>query len=69
MQELPVLNALVPMNRQGQHDTNACISLVLHSQTTALMMLGRTLMPARWKAMTNGLCCAVPVDMARVGSL
>lgn len=37
-------------------------------QTTALMMLGRTLIPARWNAITNELCSAVPVEIPRFGS-
>src|SRR5690349_8152217 len=34
-------------------------------QTTALMMEGRTLIPAAWKAMTKGDESAVPVDFER----
>lgn len=36
--------------------------------TTALMMEGTTEMPARTNAMTKGDCCAVPVEMVRLGS-
>jgi hypothetical protein len=33
--------------------------------TTALMMLGQTLTPARWAAMTNGDEAAVPVEVSK----
>jgi hypothetical protein len=44
-------------------------ALMADVQTTALIMCGRTEMPARVKAMTKGDCCAVPVDIVREGSL
>jgi len=37
--------------------------LMAEVQTTALMMDGRTEIPADWKAMTKGDCAAVPVDI------
>lgn len=37
--------------------------------TTALIIEGNTETPERVKAMTNGDCCAVPVEMLREGSL
>lgn len=38
-------------------------------QTTALIIEGRTEMPARLKAITKGDCEAVPVDRERFGSV
>lgn len=34
----------------------------------ALMIDGRTLIPAASKAITNGLCCAVPLEVPKFGS-
>jgi hypothetical protein len=34
-------------------------------QTTALMIEGKTLIPAAWKAITKGEEAAVPVEMER----
>jgi hypothetical protein len=42
--------------------------LMADVHTTALMMDGTTFTPDRWKAMTKGDCCAVPVEMERDGS-
>lgn len=33
----------------------------------ALMIDGKVLIPASWKAITKGACDAVPVEMARFG--
>lgn len=42
------------------------LALIAEVQTTALMIEGTTDTPERWKAMTNGDCCAVPVEMDRL---
>jgi hypothetical protein len=44
-------------------------ALMADVQTTALIMCGRTEIPARVKAMTKGDCWAVPVEIVREGSL
>lgn len=43
--------------------------LIAEVVTTALMIEGSALIPASWKAMTNGDCWAVPVDVCSFAKL
>jgi hypothetical protein len=49
--------------------TQAEALLMADVQTTTLMIDGRMETPERVKAITNGDCCAVPVETLRAGSL
>ena len=62
-------SALRPYNLRDARNIKAQPDEMAEVQTTALMIEGRTLIPAAWKAMTKGDEAAVPVDFDRASLL